>query len=270
MNPAIRLDGLARFLTAIYGEQTDLPAMLDGLGFDAGQSRLLREQQLQAVAAAFVEAVRRKLTSGDKDLWFRLLSRRYGLDGEPAASLEETARALTIDLSLASKAQTDALEKCRYKTTLQDLRKELHRIALAELSKSGERPQKEAVARKLKRLADLHAALDLTRMDYDAKRLEILKKVQAELDALESEYQPLLNAAQENAAALEAEIKNDVLLGGESVVTDVFQALYVKGRVSWDNEGLGNYAHTHPEVLIYRKEGQPNVTLRAVGKASDK
>ena len=74
---------------------------------------------------------------------------------------------------------------------------------------------------KLNRLADLKAAVDLTRMDYEAKRLEILKKVQAELDALEAEYQPVLEAAQENASALEAEIKNDVLLGGQSVVTDV-------------------------------------------------
>lgn len=270
MDIAARLDGLAHFLTAIYGEKTDLPSMLDGLGFDAGQSRLLREQHLPAVAAAFVDAVRRKLTSGDKDLWFRLLNRRYGLDGEPAASLEETARALNIEPSLASRAQTDALEKCRYKTTLQDLRRELHRIALAELSKAGERPEKGDVARKLKRLADLHAAQDLTRMDYEAKRLEVLKKVQAELDALETEYQPLLNAAQENAETLEAEIKNDVLLAGESVVTDVFQALYMKGRITWDTDGLGSYAHAHPEVLIYRKEGQPSVSLRAVNKPSSK
>ena len=63
-----------------------------------------------------------------------------------------------------------------------------------------------------------------------------------------------------------AEIKNDVLLGGESVVTDVLQAIYVKGRVSWDNEGIDRYARLHPEVLKYRKEGQPSVSLRTTSK----
>ena len=113
----------------------------------------------------------------------------------------------------------------------------MHRIALSELSKSGDRPQRDEVVHKLNRLADLRAALDLTRMNYDAKRSEILKSVQAELDALEAEFQPLLEAAQDNAAALETEIKNDVLLTGQSVTSDVYQAVYMKGRVSWDNDG---------------------------------
>jgi len=266
MNMTIRLDGLGRFLTAIYGDKTDLPGMLDGLGFEPEQARRLREECLPAVAEQFVEAVRKKLTSGDKDLWFRLLSRRYGLDGEPPMSLDEAARSLEVDAGYASQAQSDALQKCRYKKTQENLKRELHRIALGELSKGRGRPEKQQVVNKLKRLADLHAAVDLTRMDYEAKRAEVLKKVQTELDALESEYQPLLDAAQENASALETEIKNDVLLGGASVRTDLYQAIYVKGRVSWDTDGIDRYARAHPEVLQFRKEGQPSVTLRSVGK----
>ncbi len=78
----------------------------------------------------------------------------------------------------------------------------------------------------------------------------------------------MLDAAQANASALEAEIKNDVLLSGQSVMTDVFQAIYVKGRVTWDNEGINNYARLHPEVLKFRKEGQPSVTLKGAGKST--
>ena len=73
------------------------------------------------------------------------------------------------------------------------------------------------MVRKLERLADLRAAVDVTRMDYEAKRTEVLKKVQAELDALEAEFQPTLEGAEANASALEAEIRNDVLLRGESL-----------------------------------------------------
>jgi hypothetical protein len=170
-----------------------------------------------------------------------------------------------VDVQDASKAFSDALQKCRYKTTQELFKKDLHHIALSELTKHGGKPEKGHVVSKLKRLADLHAAVDMTRLDYEAKKTEVLKKVQAELDALESEYQPLLDAAEENASALELEIKNDVLLSGESVKTDFYQAIYVKGRVSWDNDGITRYATVHPDVLQFRKEGQPSVSLRKNG-----
>jgi hypothetical protein len=262
MDINLRLSGLDRFLTAIYGEQTGLVAMIDALGFEPQQAHMLQEECLPDVAEQFIDAIRRKLTAGDKDLWFRVLSRRYGLDGEPPASLDNVALAVNVDRETASRAETDALQKCRYKNSLQDFSKELHYIALGELSKGAARPQKAKIAGKLTRLADLQAAVDLTRMDYEAKRTEVLKKVQAERDALEAEYDPLLEAAERNASALEAEIKNDVLLGGESVLTDVYQALYMKGRVTWDTDGIDRYAAAHPEVLKYRKQGQPSVSLR--------
>ena len=263
MDITTRLHGLDRFLTAIHGEQTSLPAQIDALGFEPEQVRILRDQCLPDVADAFIDVIRRKLTSGEKDLWFRILNRRYGLDGEPpAASIEEAARSLNVDHQTASQAEADALHKCRYKTALQEFSRELHRIGLAELSKLGTRPPKAEIAAKLTRLADLQAALDLTRMDYESRRSELLKSVQAELDALEAEYDPLLEAAEQNAHALEAEIKNDVLLGGESVMTDAYQALYIKGRVTWDTRGMERYADAHPEVLRFRKQGDPSVSLR--------
>ncbi len=262
MDIATRLDGLTKFLTVVYGEKTDLPRMLGELGFEAGQARMLSEECLPDVAEQFVEAVRKKLTSGEKDLWFRLLNRRYGLDGEPPLSLEETARVLNVDAGYASQAQSDALEKCQYKKTQDELWRELHRIALDVLGKAGAGASKQDVVGKLKRLADLDAAVDMTRIDYEAKRAEILKKVQAEIDALEAEYQPLLETAQANAEALAAEIKNDVLLGGETVKSDLYQAIYMKGRVTWDSEGIDRYARAHPDVLKYRKEGQPYVSLK--------
>ncbi len=262
MDEQTQLAALDRFLTSIYGEETHLTGMLNALGFNSEQTRLLHEDCLPGIAQQFIDAIHRKLKAGEKDLWFRLLSRRFGLDGEPGVSLDEAAPLLGIDREYASQAESDALQKCRYKTTLQDFRKELHRIALAALSK-GAVPQKDQIARKLTRLADLRAAVDLTRMDYKSKRAEVLQKVQAELDVLESEYQPLLDAAQENASALESEIKNDVLLGGQSVITDFYQALYMKGRVTWDNDGIDKYAQSHPEVLKYRKVGQPSVALHA-------
>ena len=266
MDRQTQLAGLDRFLASIYGEEASLAAMIDALGFEPEQTRILSERCLPDVAEQLLDAVRRKLTSGEKDAWFRLLSRRFGLDGEPPVSLDEAARAAGIDAARARQAENDALEKCRTKAAREGFRKDLHRIALSELSNGAAKPGRDHVAAKLMRLADLRAAVDLTRLDYEAKKAEVLKKVQAELDALETEYEPLLEAAENNATVLESEIRNDVLLRGQSVVTDVYQAVYMKGRITWDTDGMGKYALAHPDVLQYRKEGQPVVQLRAAAK----
>jgi hypothetical protein len=115
---------------------------------------------------------------------------------------------------------------------------------------------------KLEELAEVRAAADVTRIDYEAKRTEILKAVQAELDALAAEYEPLFATAEERAAALEAEIKRDVVEYGASVKGSTLHAVYARGRISWDNQGLDGYAAAHPEILTFRKEGEPSVSLR--------
>jgi hypothetical protein len=122
----------------------------------------------------------------------------------------------------------------------------------------------DAIVAKLDELAELRAAAEVTRLDYEAKRAEILKAVQAELDALADEYEPLLAAAAERADALEAEIRGDVLAAGGSVRGGQLQAVYVRGRVSWDTAALDAYAEQHPEVQDYRRQGEPSVSLRQV------
>jgi hypothetical protein len=264
MDPKIKLNGLDQFLTAIYGDE--MSTLLDSLGFETKQVNLLREKHMETIVEQFIEMIRKRLTWEEKDLWFRILARRFGLDGEPASAIEAVAVSLSIDPAYAVYAEGEALQKCRTKTTLQDFRKELHRIALNELSRHGDRPAKEHVVDKLNRLTDLRAAVDLIQMDLESKRKAIMQKVQIELDALEEEYNPVIEKAENNAALLESEIKNDVLLRGESVRNEHFQAVYMKGRISWDNDGIGEYARVHPEVLKFRKEGQPTVSLRLSAK----
>jgi hypothetical protein len=46
----------------------------------------------------------------------------------------------------------------------------------------------------------------------------------------------------------------------------VYRASYTQGRVSWDNEGMTKYAALHPDVLQFRKQGQPIVSLRVASK----
>jgi hypothetical protein len=120
------------------------------------------------------------------------------------------------------------------------------------------------ITARLEELSEMQAAVEVTRLDLEAKRAEILKSVQAELDALEDEYAPLLATAEARIEALKEEIKSEVLEHGASVRGGHLQAVYSRGRVTWDTHRLEDYANEHPEVNEFRREGSPSVSLRSV------
>ena len=57
-----------------------------------------------------------------------------------------------------------------------------------------------------------------------------------------------------------------MLLCEESVSGGMYRAVYTQGRVSWDNDGMLSYALSHPDVLQFRKQGQPSVALRILDR----
>lgn len=114
----------------------------------------------------------------------------------------------------------------------------------------------------LNKLAQMKAQADLLQMDYNAKRDAVLVTVKAELDALAEEYQPMLDAIQQNMSALETIIKAAVVQEGASVKGDFCQVVYAKGRISWDTKAIEGYAAGHPEILQFRKECEPSVSIR--------
>lgn len=117
---------------------------------------------------------------------------------------------------------------------------------------------------KLDELSEIQAAIDVARVDYEAKRAEILRTIQAELDALDAEFEPLFEASRQRSAVLTDEIKQAVVQAGVSVKGAHLHAVYTKGRVTWDTKGLDKFALAHPEVSAYRKQGEPSVALRNV------
>ena len=116
-----------------------------------------------------------------QDTYFHVLSSRYGLDGEPARSMGQVAQERGLEDAYLRQLFPEILDRCRTKTMQSDLKKELKQLAIAELGKAPGGPTREQVSEKLERLSNLHAAADVTRLDYEAKKNEILKKVQAEL-----------------------------------------------------------------------------------------
>ena len=65
-------------------------------------------------------------------------------------------------------------------------------------------------------------------------------------------------------AALEEDIKDAVLALGESVKSDRMQAVWNKARETWDSKKLDGYAAAHPEILAFKKVGEPSVSFRTV------
>jgi hypothetical protein len=211
--------------------------------------------------------IHKRLTSDSgKDTYYQILSRRYGLDGESPQQLSAIAELYGYSPEYLRQLFEEILHRCQSKTWQAELKKSLKYIAVHQLGQMQQRPARDYVAEKLERLSNLRNAAEFTRLDYETKRTRILKQIQAELDGLDLEYQPVLERAEENIAALENEIKTDVLLHGESVSGGMYRASYTQGRVSWDNEGMTKYAETNPEVLQFRKQGQPIVILRVANK----
>jgi hypothetical protein len=122
----------------------------------------------------------------------------------------------------------------------------------------------DEIRAKLEELTEVQAAAAVTRLDYEARRAEILKAVQAELDSLAAEYQPLLDRASERATELETEVKQAAIAHGASVKGSTYQVVYNRGRVTWDNRELDSYAEAHPEILKFRREGEPSASLRTL------
>ncbi|MGB8981858.1 MAG: hypothetical protein WCC12_08290 [Anaerolineales bacterium] len=262
-----QLTGLNELLSRIYGSETDLNTLLHELGFEQAQIEQLQAGHLESVVNQFLEGIHKRLTSDSgKDTYYQILCRRYGLDGEPHEQLSAIADRHGFSPEYLRQLFEEIVQRCRSKTWQTDLRKNLKHIVIAQLGKMHERPEREYVVSKLERLSSLRGAAEVARLDYETKRTEILKQIQSELDGLDSEYKPVLEAAEENIAALENEIKTEVLLYGESVSGGMYRASYTHGRISWDNEGMTKYATSHPDVLQFRKQGQPIVSLRVVNK----
>lgn len=122
---------------------------------------------------------------------------------------------------------------------------------------------------RLDELAEIQSAADVKRLDYEAKRAEILKTVQAELEALEAEYAPSIEAVTARIAALEDEIKGAVLRSGATVKGSRLQAVYYHGRVRWDSKGLDSYRKAHPEIDRFCSYGKASVSLRVIKLEGD-
>jgi hypothetical protein len=106
------------------------------------------------------------------------------------------------------------------------------------------------------RLADLHAA------HGEARLAALTPAVRQRWRDLDAYYAADLDTLEAQVQARTVLVKEAVLVQGHSVQGHGLHAVYVKGRVSWDDRALQGFATGHPEVLQFRTQGAPSVSLR--------
>lgn len=89
-------------------------------------------------------------------------------------------------------------------------------------------------------------------------------EIKQRLDEIEAEFSGKAEVAQATINSLTEAIKAAIIAHGATVKSEFYQAVYVKGRESWDGKSLKGYAAAHPEVLAFLTTGQPSVSLRTV------
>jgi uncharacterized protein YifE (UPF0438 family) len=118
------------------------------------------------------------------------------------------------------------------------------------------------VSSRLAQLAEAKRYAAEIHVEYKNRRELVMEQVRAQLEAVDAEFGEMLREADEEVSRLEGEVKEAVRTVGQSVKHEGIHAVYVGGRVTWDNRRLGHYAETHPEVLEFRRVGNPSVSIR--------
>lgn len=118
----------------------------------------------------------------------------------------------------------------------------------------------------LDQLTDAYAHLDVLKMDHAQECVDTIPpEIRERLAGVASKYEPLISAVQEQIEQLEEQAKLAVLEAGETVKGGALQAVWVKGRVTWDTKKLDGLTILLPELNQARKVGDPTVTIRKIG-----
>lgn len=121
------------------------------------------------------------------------------------------------------------------------------------------------IAEMLDRLANYQAQRDVLNLQKRELIDQILTdEIKARLEEIEAEFATRMEAVEANIAVLEEEIRAEVVRHGTTVKGTFLRAVWNKGRVSWDTKGIERYARDHPEVLRFRKQGQPYVSITKI------
>jgi hypothetical protein len=117
--------------------------------------------------------------------------------------------------------------------------------------------------------------METIRENINNTRLEINEEIQSQTKQvyvdisqrkadIEAEFSGKSQAVDENIKKLTEDIKADLKITKHTVNGKFFQAIYVKGRTSWNNDMLDGMICLVPQLEQARKIGEPSVTIRKI------
>ena len=218
--------------------ETEIKSMLDALSdfqahrdlLDADKRTLLEDVKIPAEVEAIVSAGMKQMGEVEGSFFATLQSLR----GEA----EEKLALITIPEEI--------------KTALAEIDRQRAAIRTHQSDQENEIAQ---------RIRDIKAEVQSS---VEARTKDIYAAIAQRKAEIEAEFAGKAEAVDDNIRKLTEEIKAEVKAIGASVKADHFQAVYVKGRITWDTSKMDGYAVGHPEVLFMRREGEPSVTLRRI------
>jgi hypothetical protein len=123
------------------------------------------------------------------------------------------------------------------------------------------------IPRMLDQLADLQSQRDSLQVEKQRLVDSILTpEIRTKLAEIDLEFGEKAETVNQSIAELEEAIKNVVKSSGASFKGQYLQAVWSRPRITWDTPSLEHYAEVHPEILRYRKQGEPSVSIRALKK----
>lgn len=108
--------------------------------------------------------------------------------------------------------------------------------------------------------ADMQAKLDLIQADMANAIDSILTAEQrAEIEDIETEFGDLIGEAEKQIKRAKESLKSSILEDGESCRGNTVEAIWIQGRVKWDETKLANMMFDHPAIVTAREPGKPYV-----------
>jgi len=100
--------------------------------------------------------------------------------------------------------------------------------------------------------------------DLQVKVADVYRQAETRKAEITAEFADKQDAVKDNIDKLTQEIKNATIQEGKTVKGQFYQAVYVRGRVTWITDMLDGMVIAFPELAKARKEGTPSVTLRKI------
>jgi hypothetical protein len=120
---------------------------------------------------------------------------------------------------------------------------------------------------KIEEKLDQLAKVREVQKDYNKETQALIYEALSRCPDLKSrndEVQDVLRFTAKQEVDLTEEIKVVVVKSGESIKGLKLQAIFTKGRTTWDAGALEGYAVAHPEINALKKVGDPSVSIREV------